>query len=260
MREHIIRIAEDFWNIRGSFKIAGLVDIGTQASLVRRPSGRFLMLDSYTLSGSLAAEVDDITGGPENVEAVLNLHPFHTVHVKAVHERYPGAKHYGTARHHARAPDLSWQKEKTEEPALHAMFAAELEFSVPQGVAFIASNEHLHFSSVLALHRPSGTLHVDDTLMYVRFPGLLRVLGVTDTLSFHPTLAKVLEPRAGAATDFRAWAEELIESWGAAENLCAAHTAALQTGRETGPPLRERLARALARVESTLKAHEQKFG
>jgi hypothetical protein len=96
--------------------------------------------------------------------------------------------------------------------------------------------------------------------MYVRFPGLVRVLGLTDTLSFHPTLAKVLEPRPGAAKDFRGWAEALIESWGTAENLCAAHTAALQTGRGSGPPLRERLLKALAKVDSTLRAHERKFG
>jgi hypothetical protein len=260
MREHIIQIADDFWNIRGSFRIAGFVDIGTQASLVRRQSGRFLLLDSYTLNGALAEAVDAITGGPDNVEAVLNLHPFHTVHVKAVHRRYPGAKHYGTARHHLRAPELRWQPEKTEDAALHALFADALQFSVPRGVAFISSNEHLHFSSVLALHKASKTIHVDDTLMYVRFPGLVRVLGLTDTLSFHPTLAKVLEPRPGAAKDFRGWAEALIESWGTAENLCAAHTAALQTGRGSGPPLRERLLKALAKVDSTLRAHERKFG
>jgi hypothetical protein len=237
-----------------------LVDIGTQASLVRRENGKFLLLDSYTLTGALADEVDEVTGGPDNVEAVLNLHPFHTVHVKAAHHRYPAAKHYGTARHHSRAPDLPWQSEKTEDAALHARFADDLAFSVPRGVAFIASNEHLHFSSVLALHRASKTIHVDDTLMYVRFPSLLRFLGITDTTSFHPTLAKVLEPRAGAAADFRSWAEELIESWGGAENLCAAHTAALQTGQDPGPPLRERLQKALAKVDATLEAHEKKFG
>ena len=51
MSEDVIQVAENFWNIRGSFKVAGLVDIGTQASLVRRSDGKFLMLDSYTLSG-----------------------------------------------------------------------------------------------------------------------------------------------------------------------------------------------------------------
>ncbi len=260
MRERVVQIAADFWNIRGSFKIGGLVDIGTQASLVRRSGGGFLLLDSYTLSGDLASEVDAITGGPDSVEAVLNLHPFHTVHVRAIHERYPGARHYGTARHLARDPDLSWQAERTEEEALHERFADDLAFSVPRGVAFIPENEHLHFASVLALHRTSKTLHVDDTLMYVRFPGLLRFFGLTDTLSFHPTLAKVLEPRAGAVTEFREWASGLIDDWGDADNICAAHTAVLRSGRDSGPPLRERLLGALAKVEGTLKAHERKFG
>lgn len=260
MGEQIIQVAEDFWNIRGSFKVAGFVDIGTQASLVRRPTGKFLMLDSYTLSGDLADQVDELTGGTDNVDAVLNLHPFHTVHVRAVHERYPGAKHYGTARHLSRDPELAWQAEQTEDAALHAMFADELDFSVPRGVDFISSNEHLHFSSVIAMHRASKTIHVDDTVMHVRLPALARFFGLRDTTSFHPTLAKVLERRAGAVRDFRQWAEELIERWGDAENLCAAHTTTLLARENPGPPIRDRLLRALARVESTLSAHERKFG
>ena len=35
------------------------------------------------------------------------------------------------------------------------------------GVDFISDREVIHFSSVLALHRNSNTLHVDDTLMVV---------------------------------------------------------------------------------------------
>ncbi|MFT6377963.1 MAG: hypothetical protein ACJARS_004626, partial [bacterium] len=51
MSDPLIHVADDFWNIRGSFKIFGVVDIGTHASLVRRPNGRFVLLDAYTLSG-----------------------------------------------------------------------------------------------------------------------------------------------------------------------------------------------------------------
>jgi hypothetical protein len=258
--EHIIRVADDFWNVRGSFKIAGVIDIGTHCSLLRRASGRFLMLDAYTLSGDIARQIDEITGGPAHVEAVLNLHPFHTVHVRAIHERYPEARHYGTARHLEKAPDLAWQPERIEDASTQALFEDDLEFSVPAGVDFIASNEHLHFSSVLALHRASKTLHVDDTIMYLRFPKLLKLFGLSESTGFHPTLAKVLERRAGAAADFRAWARGLADRWADAENLCAAHSATLLGARNTGDSIRDRILAALARVEPKLAAHEQKYG
>lgn len=46
MADRIVEISEDFWNIRGSFKIGGLLDIGTQASLARLGDGRYVLLDS----------------------------------------------------------------------------------------------------------------------------------------------------------------------------------------------------------------------
>ena len=91
MRTSVERVADDFLNIRGSFRIGGLIDIGTHASLVRRANGRFVFLDSYTLSDAVQREIDALTNGGEDVEAILNLHPFHTVHVRAMHQRYLGA-------------------------------------------------------------------------------------------------------------------------------------------------------------------------
>jgi hypothetical protein len=40
MSEQILQIADDFWNIRGDFKIGGILNIGTQASLVRSRNGK----------------------------------------------------------------------------------------------------------------------------------------------------------------------------------------------------------------------------
>jgi hypothetical protein len=127
-------------------------------------------------------------------------------------------------------------------------------------VDFISANEDVHFSSVLAYHRASKTIYSDDTLVYLRLPQLARMLGLGDSVSFHPTLAKALERRAGASGDFRDWARELIENWGEAENLCAAHTASLLATENRGKPIRERLEHALGQVEKTLIAHEQKHG
>ena len=86
MHKSIIHVADGFWNIRGSFKIRGIVDVGTQVSLVRRKSGKFVFLDSYTLSDPVKRQLDEITHGGKDVEAILNVHPFHTLHVRKMHE------------------------------------------------------------------------------------------------------------------------------------------------------------------------------
>lgn len=259
MSSKIIQLSENFWNIRGSFKIAGLIDIGTQASLVRLKSGKFVFLDSYTLSGKTLKEVNQLTRDGKDVVAVLNLHPFHTIHVAWMHEHYPKAKHYGTARHLEKFPDLSWQPTCTEDSETQTLFAKDFEFSVPTGVDFISDDENVHFSSVLVFHSESKTIHVDDTLMYIRLPLLMRFFGLPDSFSFHPTLAKVLEQREGAVHDFRLWANQLADNWKNAENLCAAHTATLQT-KEDETSIRDRIIEALNKVESKLESHERKYG
>jgi hypothetical protein len=45
----LIKVADSLLNVRGSFKI-GPLDVGTQAALVRRKNGKWLMLDSSTPS------------------------------------------------------------------------------------------------------------------------------------------------------------------------------------------------------------------
>ncbi len=260
MSARLLKISDDFWNIRGSFKVGGVVDIGTHASLVRRASGKFVLLDAYTLDGDAQRELDELTDGGSAIEAILNLHPFHTVHVRRVHERYPDARLFGTARHRTLFPELPWEDLVTEDSRLHEMFAGEFEFSVPAGVDFISSNEHIHFSSVLVMHRDSRTIHSDDTYMVYRLPGPVRKLGLDDRLSFHPTLARALEKRPGAAEEFRRWATQLNERWGDAQTLCAAHLAVLQAGEGDGGSLRERMVKALQKVDRTLQRHSNKYG
>jgi hypothetical protein len=260
MKHRIIQVADDFWNIRGSFKIGGVVDVGTHVSLVRRGSGKFVFLDAYTLDDSVAHEVRELTNGGADIEAILNLHPFHTIHVRSMHEGFRNAKLYGTARHVSRFPELPWQPQLTESDELQAMFGGDFDFSVPRGVDFISSNENVHFSSVLALHRASQTIHVDDTLMYVTLPKVARLFGHADLLSFHPTLAKALEKRPRASADFRHWAEDLAARWRDARNLCAAHTAALTADGNRGASIHARILQALDKVGRTLAAHERKYG
>lgn len=252
MPHRIEEIGDGFWNIRGQFKLLGVLDIGTQASLVRRASGRFLLLDSYTLSGEVLQEVLRITNGGRAIEAILNLHPFHTVHVPAAAAQFPSARLYGTARHHARFPTLDWALETTESEAMHALFADDLDFSVPPGVQFIPKNQNLHFASVLAFHARSSSLHVDDTLNYVPLP-------VGPRLSFHPTLGSVLERRPGAATEFRTWAEALVERCTTVKRVCTAH-ARLGPAAHAEGEIATQIEMALRRVDRVLTRHEARHG
>jgi len=97
MAKNMIKVSDDFWNIRGSFKIGGVIDVGTQASLVRLAGGKFVFLDSYTLDSATRREVGELTDGGKDIKAILNVHPFHTVHVRKMHRLYPDAVLYGTA-------------------------------------------------------------------------------------------------------------------------------------------------------------------
>jgi hypothetical protein len=232
MTDKIVQVAENFWNIRGSFRIGGVVDIGTQASLVRLASGNFLFLDSYAMSETLIEEISIILDGRGEIEAILNLHPFHTVHVERMHELFPEARLHGTQRHLERFPELPWEEVRSEDQELHDWYC----------------------------HRASGTLHVDDTLMYIRLPRLLSLVGLRDRLSFHPTLAMALEKREGAAAEFREWAEEFTEAWGDAENLCAAHSGTLLAATNRGASIGERIRKASGRCELILGRHERRYG
>lgn len=256
---NVIEVADGFWNIRGSYKIAGVYDLGTHASLVRRANGKLVLLDACAIEGEARRWLDEQTRRGEDLEAILHLHPFHTLHVRSVHEAYPRAKLYGTARHHTKLAGLPWEPLLTEDAALHALFRDDLGFSVPRGVDFVPADENLHFASVLAFHHASKTLHVDDTLIYMRLPWPVRLFK-TDLTRLHPTLAKVLERRKGAVADFRAWASELVELTRDVKNLCAAHSTTLLAATNTGDSIVARVEAAVRDAEGKLAAHERTYG
>ncbi len=249
MSDQLIAVADGFWNIRGSHKALGLWEVGTQSSLVRLSSGGFALLDAYDFDDDVARELAVLTSGFDNVEAILNLHPFHTVHVRAVAARFPHARLYGTKRHLERLPDLRWEPEQTEQPGLHEMFRPDICFTVPRGVAFGSRD---HFASVLALHTTSKTLHVDDTLMWTDLP-------LVGGLTFHQGLRAALEQRASAAAEFRTWARGLIERCHGVEHLCTAHFRALPEIADSGMSIADHVRRALTRCERTLRRHERRF-
>ena len=254
MTTDLIEISAGFWNIRGSFKVGGFLDVGTHCSLAQLQSGDFVLLDGVPFSDEIDRRIAEHTDRGRAIRAVLHLHPFHTLHVTRCAQRFPNAKLYGTARHKRLAPSLPWQELETDSPRLHELFGDDFSFSVPRGVDFIPSNEQLHFCSVLAIHRGAGVLHVDDTLSWLSLP----LLG--DTLQFHPTLPFVLQRRRGAVDEFRAWVEELVRACEPLTYLCTAHGKTPPPRPLGAPSLAERIGKALGRVEFLLSAHQRRHG
>lgn len=256
MHDDIIPCGDGFWNIRGHFKIAGVLNIGTQASLVRLADGSFTILDSYSFAPETLTEIDRITGARDAVTRVINTHPFHTIHAKAMHAAFPAAAHHGTARHKRLFAELNWAALNAEDPALWASLAPDLAFSRPDGVEFIPANENIHCASILAYHPASGAIHVDDTFNY-----RLLKLGKKGRLSVHPTLRMALQKRPGAAADFRAWGAKIVADWAEAKTICTAHNGVLGAADlADGHSVAGAMKAALARTEKTLKKHEKRWG
>ena len=182
MADKIHDLGSGFWNIRGSFRLAGLLDIGTHCSLAQLDSEKFIFLDSYTLSGDVRQQVMALTNNGDDVEAVLNLHPFHTVHCAQMAKDFPQATFYGSARHQVQVPHIQWSTDLVESDAVSARYP-ELKFSMPQGIDYICPNNNVHAGSLLAFHPASNSLHVDDTFISPPFKILNALL---PELVMHP--------------------------------------------------------------------------
>lgn len=220
MSDKIIDLGAGFWNIRGTFRLGGVLNIGTQCSLVKLASGRFVFLDSYTLTDDVRAQVMVLTNNGQDVEAVLNLHPFHTVHCAQMAKDFPQATFYGSSRHHKKVPEVQWADDLVESDAVAERYP-ELKFSLSQGVHYIAPNEMIHAGSLLAFHPASKSLHVDDTFMS---PPTKLLEAVLPELLLHPTTKKALKNEPNAGKEYCDWASNLANDWRDVRNFCAAHS------------------------------------
>lgn len=220
MSDKIIDLGAGFWNIRGTFRLGGVLNIGTQCSLVKLASGRFVFLDSYTLTDDVRAQVMVLTNNGQDVEAVLNLHPFHTVHCAQMAKDFPQATFYGSSRHHKKVPEVQWADDLVESDAVAERYP-ELKFSLSQGVHYIAPNEMIHAGSLLAFHPASKSLHVDDTFMS---PPTKLLEAVLPELLLHPTTKKALKNEPNAGKEYCDWASNLADDWRDVRNFCAAHS------------------------------------
>lgn len=220
MTDHIHDLGAGFWNIRGTFRLGGVLNIGTQCSLVKLSSGKFIFLDSYALTDEVRNEVMALTNNGQDVEAVLNVHPFHTVSCAQMAKDFPQATFYGSSRHHKKIPEVSWADDLVESDAVAARYP-ELKFSMSEGIYYISPNEMIHAGSLLAYHPASQSLHVDDTFMS---PPIKLLEAVLPELILHPTTKKALKNEPNAGAQYCDWATNLAYEWRDVRNFCAAHS------------------------------------
>ena len=220
MTDKIHDLGAGFWNIRGTFRIGGVLNIGTQCSLIKLDSGRFVFLDSYKLTGDVRNEVMALTNNGQDVEAVLNVHPFHTIHCAQMAKDFPQATFYGSCRHNKKITEVQWADDLVESEAVAKRYP-ELKFSMSEGIHYISPNEMIHAGSLLAFHPASKSLHVDDTFMS---PPAKLLEAVLPELLLHPTTKKALKDEPDAGKQYCDWATNLAHEWHEVRNFCAAHS------------------------------------
>ncbi|MGY1409419.1 hypothetical protein ACW5EG_07560 [Luteimonas sp. A611] len=251
------KLAETFWNIRGVHRVAGVLDVGTHMSLVRRDNGRFVVIDGCPLDDAARGALLSLTGNGERVDAVVHVRPFHTLHVEATQRLFPSAALHGTARHRRLLPSLAWAGAPVEEWGEDHPLADVFDLSVPDGVDFICPDERVHVASVLMRHRQAGIVHVDDTLNVVTPPRWLRRVLPQSSLRMHPLLSRALRPEAGAADAYVAWARGLASRWADVRIVCAAHSAVREL---LAGGFAQEVDAALHRVSRALERHRARHG
>lgn len=219
----LIEIGPGFWNIRGSFTFCcGLIDIQTHMSIIRLTTGKFLIIDTITITPEIKLEIDNLTNNGTLIEGVIATHPFHTIFFIPFNELYPNLKYYGTPRH-LRNINLKWEGNLNDENVRNLWESENIFMRIPEGAEFVNPAENNHFSSVFVYHQPSSTIHVDDTVQYFDHPDLaLRLLGKSHGRMEFWNPVKGLHQTADGPLLFKAWIEKLADDW-EFENICTAH-------------------------------------
>jgi len=225
-RDTLIEVAPGFWNVRSSFKLKGIVDIGTHMSFIRLSNGNYLVIDTVPLNDSLRHEIDQLTEGGTKMEAVVATHPFHTLAFPGFYAAYPNVPYYGCPRHGRRLEGIPWAGDLSNEE-VRKKWEPEVQMRIPAGCEFVAPQpeSYNHFVCVWVYAVAARTVHVDDTVNYFSHPGtLMKIAGKKPGLmEFHPSMSGPgLYPTPEAPRQFQAWVEEILRDWDF-DNLCTAH-------------------------------------
>lgn len=225
--KNMIQIAPNFWNIRGSFKVVlGMVDIRTHMSLIKLNNNKFLVIDTIPFSGNLQNMFNEITNNGNDIEAVIATHPFHTMAFKDFYEKYPNIDYYGTPRHLRTIKDIPWKGTICDE-SVKTKWNSEVEFRIPDGAEWDnpLPESYNHFVSCWVYSKLAKTIHVDDTLIYMKdAPFTAKLVGYKDdTLMFHPSISGPgLKSETCAPYEFKNWVQDILNNW-EIDNICCAH-------------------------------------
>jgi len=229
---YLIEVGSGHYNIRGSLVMGCIADIGSQMSLLRLKSGRFLVVDAIHLEPEVKREIDLLTDNGALMEACVATHPFHTLFFPAFHELYPKCKLYGTPRHIRRLQELPWEPQ-TVDMCLGCWAKEGVEMRIPAGADFVDPHEDNHFAGVFVFHLESKSLFNDDTLMFYSWDHPGRIINcilpcIGNTLTLHPTLMDGdsntgLQTKPSAVRDFRVFFEGVLREWDF-DIICTAHT------------------------------------
>lgn len=127
------QIGPGFWNVRASFKLFKIIDIGTHMSVIQLRNGNFLVVDTVEMNDQLKNELDNLTNNGTKIEAVIGVHPFHTLAFPGFYKLYPDAKYYGTPRHLRNLKDIKWTGQLDDNKESLSRWEPEVELRIPAG-------------------------------------------------------------------------------------------------------------------------------
>jgi len=188
-------------------------------------------MGDLTGQGGLKEEIDVLTDHGKKLIAVLGTHPFHTLFFPGFNAVYPSGprrQYYGAPRLLCIYPEIQWAGD------ISSAFTKwpDLEMLLPDGGEWVAPQPESsnHLMNVLVLHKPSKTVHNDDTIVVLRGDQLgwgarffsLFVELLRPGLHFHPSLwTDGLYPTRDSPEKFKASIRRLLK-WDF-ENLVSAH-------------------------------------
>lgn len=221
-----IHFSPNLWNFRGSFNVAGgMINVGTQMSLVKLSNDNFLVIDTMPMSICQQAEFDRLTNKGKLIEAVVATHPFHTLSFPDFYQSYPNVPYYGTPRHLRNLTQIPWAGDITNEN-VRTLWKDDIEMRIPDGAEWVNPQPEStnHFTSCWVYCKAAKTIHVDDTLTYIeKAPFVTKLFVSDDTLMFHHSMAKLgLYHTSDGPNDFRTWVQSVLDDW-KFDNLCCAH-------------------------------------
>lgn len=250
----VVAVGPGFYNIRSSFKVFGLIEVGTHMSIIKLNSGKFLVIDTVELDDQLKSQIDALTNNGDLIEAVLATHPFHTVYFPAFYSLYPNAQYYGCPRHIRNITTITWKGNFNDEATLKLWETEQIYLRIPDGAEFVNPAESNHFSSVFVFHQPSRTIHVDDTIGFHPNPGcfLRCALGAKKNQMMFWNLQRGLKKDNEAPILFKNFIQKILSDWDF-DNACTAHT-----GNKIGGA-KEELRLTLLREEYNLTKLAQQY-